>query len=930
MWHQGPQGTTTRSAALRSLGSAIAVVAVALIYVAGGLSFIESEFDNLRFRVSDRSANSDLLIVEIDPASVRALGVWPWPRTFHAEVIRRLAAADARQIGIDIDFSSASTAKNDLDLQSALADAGGRVVLPVFQQVTDTPAGPILNVTAPMPMLQAHARLASVNVTPDRDGIVRSMDTTQEVRGHVLPTLAASLVDPRLQPSGRFGIDFSIDPRTLQRLSFAEVMAGHFDPGVVAGKAVLVGATAIELGDQLPVPLHRSLSGVLVQGLAQQSLTSDRAVHRLPSWLVVLLSAVGAFILQFSFGSGSLRRDAVVFTTFSLAVFGASSILFVASPILLDVTPILLVGGLVCAASIALRIDEQAVQLLLQRLRLTRVDTLLQRIVNDSFDGILIMDPDGRIQRGNAAAAQILGYDIGELSGLHIAGLFREEDGECCRAPGTKYLEPGAYEFDGQRRDGVPLSAEISVSRMQIGQETLLLAIVRDVSARKLHEVHLDYIAHHDTLTELPNRRYLDQLIDRSIAESAESARHSAVLIVDIDRLKDINETLGHAVGDNVLRETASRLRRALRSDDQIARLAGDQFCVLAPGVRDTAGAEEVAQRLLGCFGLPFRAGSLAVEIAAKVGIALYPDNGVDPATLLRCADVALHLAKTGSHRICCYDAAVDTTSVRRLAITSDLRRAIAKGDLILAFQPKIDLTRDDVCGAEALVRWQHPTYGVIPPDEFISHAEITGLIRPLTYWVLREGIRTLAELHRMGLPISISLNLSTKNLFDRDLPDAVLSLTRDEDLDPSFVMLEITENAMMHEPVRAIETAHRLRDHGFGLSIDDFGTGYSSLAYLRRLPVKELKIDKSFVAHIHESETDAKIVQSTISLAHALGLKVAAEGIELQSHVQLLNRFGCDIGQGYYFSRPLRTPEFVTWLIERKCGMQAFEQRSR
>jgi diguanylate cyclase (GGDEF)-like protein/PAS domain S-box-containing protein len=903
---------------VQTLGSAVAVVLVALIYLAGWLDFAEVRLNEFRYRAFQRQPTADVVIVAIDPISLQELGTWPWPRTYHADVIRRLVGAGARQIGVDIDFSSASVPENDLDLQRALIEADNQVVLPVFRQISRTAQGAMLVVAAPLPLLQPHARLASVNITPDWDGIVRSIEAKERIADVDFPTLAALLVGPPYAPSARYGIDFSIDVRLLPILSFADVLTGRFDPDMVAGKTVLIGATAIELGDQLPVPLHKSLSGVLVHGLAYATLIGDRAVNQPPAGWVILLCAMFALILHNGLRFCSWQRDALVVVAFSLGILAGSVALFIAFSLLIDVTPFLLVGALIFCVKLVSRIDEQTILLFLEGLHLMRVDTLLQRIVDDSIDGILIIGADGFIQRFNKAAAQMFGFGADVLAGSHVSALFAYTGVVGPQTTGAVLMNQGAHEFAYQRRDGARLSAESSVSEMLIGKETVMLAIIRDISERKQHEAFLDYVAHHDLLTELPNLLQLKEHIDRLLFVDGQDPARLWILVLGLDGFKEINVTLGHAFGEEILREAAARVRQSLCSQQLVGRLAGEEFCIVIPRMRDTAAPEEIARHLIELLETPVVLGDFAIEIAAAVGIAASPDHGNDAVTLLRCADIALHNARKNGLRVATYDVADDRTSRRQLAITSDLRHAIAGQELDLAFQPQIDLVTKRVCGAEALVRWRHPEYGFIPPDEFVSRAEITGLIGPLTQWVVGEGVKRLSELYRRGLPLCLSINLSVKNLYDIDMPDTLLSITRDANMDPSSIVLEITENAMMHDPSSAIETLGRLRDLGFRLSIDDFGAGYSSLAYLKRLPVKELKIDRTFVMNMHESPTDQAIVQSTIALAHVLDLQVVAEGVELPCHAEMLSEFGCNVGQGYLFSRPLLWPDFLTWLSEK------------
>ena len=356
------------------------------------------------------------------------------------------------------------------------------------------------------------------------------------------------------------------------------------------------------------------------------------------------------------------------------------------------------------------------------------------------------------------------------------------------------------------------------------------------------------------------------------------------------------------------------RLADHCRGDEVVARMRGDEFAVLLPG-GDVAHAMRAARELIGVLAPPFEVGDLHLDITATVGIALYPQHGADAVRLVRHADLAMHQGKeTGTHYTV-YAPNSDEESPRRLALASELRQAIDKDELVLHYQPKVDLGSGQVCGAEALVRWLHPREGLIPPDSFIPLAEHTGLIKPMTDWVLAAALRQLSVWRQAGPHLPIAVNLSVRNLRDPDLIERVAGLLRAWSIDPGKLEVEITESAMMDDPKRALEALVRLRDLGIRLFIDDFGTGHSSLAYLKRLPVDAVKIDKSFVSDMLSSTDSEAIVRSTITLAHDIGLKVVAEGIEDQATWERLVALGCDTGQGYFISKPLECPQFEMWL---------------
>jgi diguanylate cyclase (GGDEF)-like protein len=393
---------------------------------------------------------------------------------------------------------------------------------------------------------------------------------------------------------------------------------------------------------------------------------------------------------------------------------------------------------------------------------------------------------------------------------------------------------------------------------------------------------------------------------------------------MDLDQFKEVNDTLGHHSGDLLLREVGARLRAMLRETDTVARLGGDEFGVLLPDVADLGDVIATAEKLLEELTKPFLLDGLPVEVTASVGIAAYPDHGENGVSLLQRADVAMYVTKESRCGVSTYQADQDGYSRDRLSLFGDLRRAIDEGELVLHYQPKVDLRTDEVCGAEALVRWVHPERGLVPPDEFIPVAERTGLIRALSCWVLRTAAVQCDTWRRAGLDLSVAVNLSARDLHDTALPDEVARLLATLSLPASALELEITESTIMADPVRAMEVVRRLHDMGVRLAIDDFGTGYSSLAYLKRLPVHDIKIDKSFVTEMDADEHDLAIVRSTIELARNLGLEVVAEGVETDAALQQLSELGCHRAQGYLIARPAPAEVFTAWMEARHSAAAA------
>jgi diguanylate cyclase (GGDEF)-like protein len=424
--------------------------------------------------------------------------------------------------------------------------------------------------------------------------------------------------------------------------------------------------------------------------------------------------------------------------------------------------------------------------------------------------------------------------------------------------------------------------------------------------------------ATHDALTGLPNRELLRDRLGQGLAAATRSEGEIALLLIDLDRFKEINDSLGHSYGDKLLCQVGPRLRSVLRDGDTVARLGGDEFAVLLPSVDGVAEAQAVAERLREALHRPFDVDGVALDVEASVGIVLSPWHGTDTEELLRNADIAMYVAKELKAGAVVFEPDQHVTAPWRLTVLGDLRRALEGTDeLFLNYQPKYTLDGERIEGVEALLRWQHPTEGLIPPDEFIPVAEGTGIILRLTERVLGLALGQMRHWLDAGHAVPVAVNLSTRCLLDADLPQLVQRLLAEHRVPAELLRLEVTESAVMGDADRCMEVLQRLHDLGVRLSIDDFGTGYSSMAYLRRLPVDELKIDRSFVLGMTTTQQDAVLVRTAIDLGHNLGLTVVAEGVEGAEHVLALQALGCDIAQGYHYARPM-LGEALSELLDR------------
>lgn len=541
--------------------------------------------------------------------------------------------------------------------------------------------------------------------------------------------------------------------------------------------------------------------------------------------------------------------------------------------------------------------------------RLREVTAYTQPLVTAAVDQALLADTDEkrlavsrRIRTDALANQRRVGAELDHLMAMQNAAIGRD-----AAAAKTAHDE-------GRR-----LLLSIGLLASTLGAIIAALAVLN--ATRQANR--LQHQALFDNLTQLPNRVLFQDRLQQAILASRRGHQPFALLALDLNRFKEVNDTLGHQYGDVLLNQVAARLAETSRDSDTVARMGGDEFALLLPAT-DRAGGEVFAKKLIAVLDRPFELNGKAVEMSASIGVACFPEHGTDDQSLIRHADAAMYVAKRARSGFAIYDTKKSDEEDMDLTLRTELRRAIETDQLVLYFQPKISHQTRKVDGLEALVRWQHPTRGLVPPDRFIPLAEQTGLIRPLTTWVLEHAVAQCAQLQRLGMPLTMAVNLSTINLKDPALPEKISAALRAHELDAKWLELEITESAVMDDTMRTVQVLAELDALGTRISIDDYGTGYCSLSYFKRLPLDDIKIDKSFVMGMAQNHDDATIVRSTIEMGHELGLRVVAEGVENESTWERLSELGCDAAQGYYMSRPLAQADLLKWLCESPWGCKA------
>ena len=466
-------------------------------------------------------------------------------------------------------------------------------------------------------------------------------------------------------------------------------------------------------------------------------------------------------------------------------------------------------------------------------------------------------------------------------------------------------LMPFAFGFWGQYVSAI---IAYEAGAMVIDQTQDLRSRTTALEYQAMHD------ATHDALTDLPNRILLRDRLQQAIHSARRDSRAVAVLLIDLNRFKDVNDSLGHYQGDRVLKHVATRLKHVVRDADTLGRIGGDEFAIILNPLTSMRDINTVVEKIHKALLPPYSLDNLKVDVQASIGAALFPENGNDADTLLQHADIAMYSAKQEKKDFMLYSQRLDQQSPRRLTLMSELRDAIKNDELTLRFQPIANSATRNIGEAEVLVRWQHKTHGIMTPDEFIPLAERTGLINPMTQWVIKHALRQQATWRKLGLDIGISINISAQTLLDPEFAEQVTGLIAAYEVPPDRLVLEITESSIMFDQELALHILTRFADMGVRIAIDDFGTGYSSLSYLKKLPVSQLKIDKSFVLDMLDNENDEVIVNATIDLGHNLGLQVVAEGVENEETLQRLQRRGCDAIQGYHINYPLRGEDFPQW----------------
>ena len=872
-------------------------------------------FYDLESSLTTPSAEDKVVIVAIDDASLTQLGRWPWSRAIHADLIDKLTAANVAGVAMDILFMEPDLAhpENDQLLVSAIR-RNGRVILPVLTTIQDE----YFTVTKPLPdIANAAAQLAHVNMHFDSQGIARKLDLELKLDNEKsLPalSLALSRQQESHNPSLLAGLEsilvnFSGPPGHFQHISFIDVLQDKPIQQQLSGKIVFIGVTATGLGSSIATPVSSKLqlmSGIEFQANAFSTIQSGRIVQAMP-WtayllISVLLIPVSVFVFRFLRPAYAL----IVLIVFSMLTVMVSFLLL--NDLLLWFTPL---PTLICLVLSYPLWSKQ--QLEWMQHSLFKVHEKSTATLKAIAEAVVTTDHNNCIEFMNPAAEIMFDRPLSAVKQQPFSELFQVLDDTSFELIGVDSLATANKNTEVQairNLKGEEIAVRITSSDMHDENKRSIGVVYAFNDLTEIIRVHqkIAFVATHDALTKLPNRVLLQDRLQQAVMKAKRESLNFALLFIDLDGFKKVNDAMGHDCGDILLQTVANRLRNWVRKSDTISRWGGDEFIILLENLALPSDAADVAGKIIVSLSTVVLLNQQEVFVTPSIGISLYPDDGLLAAELIAKSDTAMYnVKKNGKNNYCFYSQKLDNQAKEKLMLEAELRKALEAGEFEMYYQPQIDISSNQLIGTEALIRWNHPKRGLVPPDKFIPLAEEIGLIVTLGEWIIETVCLQLKTWEIQGFkPIKVAINLSAQQFVDKDLVSIISREINKHDLAPELIQVEITESMMLNDIEQVIKILAELKSAGISIAIDDFGTGYSSLEYLKRLPIDKLKIDKSFIDSVLHNSDDASIVQAVIALGHNMNMQIIAEGVENEQQVDFLHDKKCDFAQGYFYSKAL------------------------
>ncbi len=929
----GPAGLVGNTLVRSALPISLISLLILLVHSSGVFVSLDNILSGNRFRLIDRAPTGEIVVVDIDTKSIDAVARWPWPRRLHADLIDRLTAAGATDIAFDIDVSAASSEEDDTAFEQALIRASGSVILPVFTQkltAKNDESGDYDNV--PINRFERVALLGTVNVSLDADGRVRHYHLGSMVNDLPVASFASVLSGLNGPVDGDFRIDFTIDGNRIAHYSAIDVLNGDFDPAEFDGKRIVMGSSAEELRDFFLAPGHALMPGAVLHAVAAETILQDRMLVR-TGWLVSLAGIlVLALVTLFLTRRIHWPRFLLIMTLASVTIELIAFELLQATPFLID-TSVWHVAILVFVAySIIREIDVQQILLLMVRSESRNTKAVLDQVIADNNDGVFVVDENGEVIAVSRAGLDILRLDpdidyadrsvgdiLPQILSKSVLKTIADHKAEIETAATTHEVELVLENDDVIILDYVvtpsTLEAEVSFDGVTAPARHIVCLTFRDMTVQRQLERRLHYLAIHDPLTGLANRtEFESRLLDATEDDDA-AANGCSVISIDLDRFKNVNDTLGHEFGDQLLRLVASRLLEFASSTNVISRFGGDEFAILLFGKYTKAKLGRLVQKIVKMLSEPYEIFGHHAIIGASAGVVVAKGGSVRGLELVRAADVALYGAKAnGGNGYCFFEPQMGLKLQLRRSLELDLRQAVEREEFEIYYQPQTLLPKPQIIGVEALIRWLHPERGFVSPVEFIPVAEDVGLIEPIGAWLLKQACKDVAAWPE---PITLAVNLSSVQFTSGDLMKTVSQALAKSGLPPEQLEFEITESLLMKETGATLAILNKLRDLNCSIAMDDFGTGYSSLSYIRKYPIDKIKIDRAFVMDLPENLESLAIVHAIAAMSKSLGLKTTAEGIETAEQSKILTKAGCTFGQGYLTGKPMPGHELVELLAK-------------
>ncbi len=911
-YHSSACDHSWRGRLFRLATSAILAALIIAASVYGFFRPIDDWFQNARFTSFDRPPTGQVVFLEVDAASLQTVGVWPWPRTIHAIITDRLTELGVKSMAFDIDFSAASTPESDATFAAALKRAGGFALLGAFEQSAGNHAGTVVN--TPIAELAEASGLVSVDVPLGEGNVVRDYPESRLVGGQRIPSLGSALAGTGLHATadhdGLFGINFAINLNAIDRISVADLLAGKVAAERLQGRDVVIGASAQELRDFFVTPRYGMIPGGLVHALAAETLLQGLAMEDAPwQWVAGLIAALA--LLAAILGPRLSRIDwlfgaVVMACAVELGAFWLQReqmLRVTTAPVHVALFTFVL-AGIVCDLHLRRKLHAQAAH---QR---EFVRSVLQQVIADDFDGMVIVNESNKILANSRLALDFLERNVKDSAvqalPVKLANLVRD----CF-----------ASEADGGPRQ--PVSGQLAMSVTGRGLRELEYVVTissiddeyshrvacltfRDVTERNAEQKRLNFLASHDPSTGAWLRHELISKMDRHF-DGPSHSESMTLILVRLRRFGSVTNSLGDAVGERLLQSVLARLHA--EGHDMVARIGDANFGLLVPNLSGRFGVLHLCRLLIDRLVEPYVIGDRKITVGFDLGVALSSTSGDGADVMLAHARIAQAAARGGA--VNCYEIfspSMEADFTEREWIETALRQALEQEQFTLAYQPQFDLTSGKCIGAEALIRWHHPERGLVAPDKFIAIAEASGLIIDIGRWVMRTACQEAAC---WPGHLSVAVNVSPLQFESPEILADIRAALEFSGLPPSRLTIEVTESAFVSGEGKAVALLGALQFQGVNIALDDFGTGYSSLGYLDRLPFDKIKIDQSFVKRILDDDGAATIVQFVVQLASRLDKTVVAEGVETQAQARLLQKFGCEAVQGYYFGRPMAAVDF-------------------